>query len=124
MRCQAYSISPLALLCKQLARPLPPTTFFQQWSSAPSGISASCCPPQLPVGESCACVPIIQNESNSIGCILAGLDLQLSAARGGVMGGLLALSALERSALQRVALQALPCQGGFLGLYHGTPLPT
>ena len=37
------------------------------------------------------------------------------------MGGLLALSALERSALQRVALQALPCQGGFLGLYNGAP---
>jgi len=35
------------------------------------------------------------------------------------MGGLLALSALERSALQRVSLQALPCQGGFVGLYHG-----
>ena len=39
------------------------------------------------------------------------------------MGGLLALSALERSALQRVALQALPCQGGFAGLYHGMPAP-
>lgn len=37
------------------------------------------------------------------------------------MGGLLALSALERSPLQRVALQALPCQGGFVGLYHGMP---
>lgn len=52
---------------------------------------------------------------------LTGLEVQLSAARGGVMGGLLALSALERSALHRVALQALPCQGGFLGLYQGVP---
>ena len=42
MRCQTYNISPLALLCPQPARPLPPTTFFQQWSSAPSGRSASC----------------------------------------------------------------------------------
>ena len=52
---------------------------------------------------------------------LQAWEVQLSAARGGVMGGLLALSALERSPLQRVALQALPCQGGFVGLYHGMP---
>ena len=37
MRCQTYSISPLALLCPQPARLLPPTAFFQQWSSAPPG---------------------------------------------------------------------------------------
>ena len=51
----------------------------------------------------------------------AGMDAQLCAARGGALGGLAALSALERGPLQRIALQALPCQGGFVGLYHGTP---
>ena len=37
IRCQLYTISPLSLLCPPAARPLDPTTFFQQWSSAPSG---------------------------------------------------------------------------------------
>ena len=53
-----------------------------------------------------------------------GMDAQLSATRGGVLGGLLALSALERSSLRRIALQALPCQGGFVALYHGEALGT
>ena len=51
----------------------------------------------------------------------AGMDAQLCAARGGARGGLAALSALERGPFQRIALQALPSQGGFIGLYHGMP---
>ena len=56
--------------------------------------------------------------------VCTGMEAQLLATRGGVMGGLLALSALERSSLRRIALQALPCQGGFVGLYHGEALGT
>ena len=61
---------------------------------------------------------VVESRLQSCGAP-AGMDVQLCAARWGALGGLAALSALERGPLQRVALQALPSQGGFVGLYHG-----
>lgn len=48
-------------------------------------------------------------------------DVTALGAAAGVDGGLLALSALERSPLARVLLQGLPALGGFQAAYLGEP---
>ncbi len=86
----------------------------------------ACMAPEIGAGRriirtvSNVCATSVHEEPNPQSMhVSTGMEAQLSATRGGVMGGLMALSALERSSLQRVALQALPCQGGFVGLYYG-----
>lgn len=46
MRCQLYTVSPLAMLSLRPRR-LSPTAFFQQWSSAPSGAALKAGSPPL-----------------------------------------------------------------------------